>query len=113
MPGFARPRLDDDGIVNRAINAYAAQSGEDPAAVRSQLSGVFAMAPMVASGTGIDPAVVTELAQALSSFVNDPKTLTISLAPKTPVKAQAFADAASDPEKKLTKESLGFSAGNK
>ena len=105
--------LDDDGIVNRAINAYAAQSGEDPAAVRSQLSGVFAMAPMVASGTGIDPAVVTELAQALSSFVNDPKTLTISLAPKTPVKAQAFADAASDPEKKLTKESLGFSAGNK
>jgi hypothetical protein len=105
--------LDDDGIVNRAINAYAAQSGEDPAAVRSQLSGAFAMAPMVASGTGIDPAVVTELAQALSSFVNDPKTLTISLAPKTPVKAQAFADAASDPEKKLTKESLGFSAGNK
>ncbi len=105
--------LDDDGIVDRGINAYAAQSGEDPAAVRSQLSGMFAMAPMVASGTGIDPAVVTELATALSSFVNDPKTLTISLAPKTPIKAQAFVDAASDPEKKLTKESLGFAAGNK
>lgn len=105
--------LDDDGIVDRALNAYAAQSGEDPAAVRSQLSGMFAMAPMFAQGTGIDVAVVTELAQALSSFVTEPKTLTIALAPKTPLKAQAFVDAVEDPSKTLTKESLGFSAGNK
>lgn len=105
--------LDDDGMLDRALNAYAAQSGEDPAAVRSQLSGMFAMAPMFASGTGIDPKVVTELATALSSFVTEPKTLTISLAPKTPIAVQAFADAASDPSKALTKETLGFSAGNK
>lgn len=105
--------LDDDGIVDRAFNAYAAQSGEDPAAVRSQLSGVFAMAPMFASGTGIDATVVTELATALSSFIAEPKTLTISLAPATPLKAQAFVDAASNPANPLTKEALGFSAGNK
>jgi hypothetical protein len=105
--------FDDDGILNRALNAYAAQSGDDPAALRGQLSGMFAMAPMFAQGTGIDVAVVTELASALSSFVSDPKTLTISLAPKAPIKAQAFADAAADPSKKLTKESLGFSAANK
>ncbi len=105
--------LDDDGILDRALNAYAAQSGEDPAAVRGQLSGMFTMAPMFAASTGIDTVVVTELATALSSFVTEPKTLTISLAPKTPIKAQAFADAVSDPSKKLTKESLGFSAGNK
>ena len=105
--------LDDDGIVDRAFNAYAAQSGEDPAAVRGQLSGMFAMAPMFASGTGIDPVVVTELAQALSSFVTEPKTLTITLAPKTPIAAQAFVDAAADPANPLTKDALGFSAGNK
>jgi len=105
--------LDDDGILDRSINAYAAQSGEDPAALRSQLSGMFAMAPMFAAGTGIDPAIVTELATALSSFVTEPKVLTISLAPKAPIKAQAFVDAASDPSKALTKETLGFSAGNK
>lgn len=105
--------LDDDGILDRALNAYAAQSGEDPAAVRGQLSGMFAMAPMLAQGTGIDTPVITELATALSSFVTEPKVLTITLAPKTPLKAQAFVDAASDPAKKLTKESLGFSAGNK
>ncbi|MBU4569457.1 MAG: hypothetical protein KJ833_10905, partial [Alphaproteobacteria bacterium] len=105
--------LDDDGMLDRAINAYAAQSGEDPAAVRSQLSGMFAMAPMFASSTGIDVAVVTELATALSSFVTEPKVLTITLAPKEPIKAQAFVDAASDPAKKLTKETLGFAATNK
>lgn len=105
--------LDDDGILDRSINAYAAQSGEDPAALRSQLSGMFAMAPMFAAGTGIDPAIVTELATALSSFVTEPKVLTISLAPKAPIRAQAFLDAASDPSKALNKETLGFSAGNK
>lgn len=105
--------LDDDGILDRSINAYAAQSGEDPAALRSQLSGMFAMAPMFAAGTGIDTAVVTELATALSSFVTEPKVLTITLAPKAPIKAQAFVDATSDPAKALTKETLGFSAGNK
>ena len=105
--------LDDDGILDRSINAYAAQSGEDPAALRSQLSGMFAMAPMFAAGTGIDPAIVTELATALSSFVTEPKVLTISLAPKAPIRAQAFVDAASDPSKALNKETLGFSAGNK
>lgn len=105
--------LDDDGILNRALNAYAAQSGDDPAAVRAQLSGMINMAPLFASGTGIDTAIVSELAAALSSFVNDPKVLTISVAPKTPIKAQAFVDAASDPSKKVTKEALGFSASNK
>jgi hypothetical protein len=105
--------LDDDGIVDRALNAYAAQSGEDPAAVRGQLSGMFAMAPMFAAGTGVDTKVITELATALSSFVTEPKTLTISLAPATPLKAQAFVDAAADPANPLTKETLGFSAGNK
>ena len=105
--------LDDDGIVDRALNAYAAQSGEDPAAVRGQLSGMFAMAPMFAAGTGVDAKVITELATALSSFVTEPKTLTITLAPATPLKAQAFVDAAADPANPLTKETLGFSAGNK
>ena len=45
--------------------------------------------------------------------MTEPKTLTIALSPKDPIKAQAFVDAASDPSKKLTKEALGFSAANK
>ena len=108
--------FDDNGFFNRALNAYAAQSGEDPAKVRAQISGVMAMAPIAASGIGVDVAVITELATAISSFVQDPKTLTISLAPPTPVTAHAFMEAASnpsDPAMKLDKTKLGFSAGNK
>ncbi|WP_213269169.1 hypothetical protein [Hyphomonas sp.] len=107
--------FDDNGFFNRALNAYAAQSGEDPANVRAQISGVMAMAPMMAGQTGVDVAVVTELASAISSFVQDPKTLTITLAPPAPVTAQSFVDAASnpsDPALKLDKAKLGFSAGN-
>lgn len=106
----------DSGFFNRALNAYAAQSGEDPAQLRAQISGMMAMAPMFASGTGIDTAVVQELAGALSSFVQDPKTLTIGIAPQAPLTAQAFIDAAenpTDPARKLDKAKLGFSAGNK
>lgn len=108
--------FDDNGFFNRALNAYAAQSGEDPANVRAQISGVMAMAPMMAGQTGVDVAVVTELASAISSFVQDPKTLTITLAPPAPVTAQTFVDAASnpsDPALTLDKTKLGFSAGNK
>ncbi|MAN45145.1 MAG: hypothetical protein GYB49_12505 [Alphaproteobacteria bacterium] len=103
--------LDDDGIVDRAFNAYAAQSGEDPQQVRNQMAGMMAMLPMMASGSGIDMELATEASTALSSFITDPKTLTISLKPKTPLKVSTLAEM-EDPSA-LTKESLGFSATNK
>jgi hypothetical protein len=77
--------LKDDGFLNRAINAYAAQSGQDPQELRNQLTGMLAMAPMMAAGSGIDPELLTEASTALSSFVSDPKTLTIKLAPAEPL----------------------------
>ena len=103
--------LDDDGIVNRAFNAYAAQSGEDPQQVRNQMAGMMAMLPMMASGSGIDMELATEASTALSSFITDPKTLTITIKPKTPLKMSTLAEM-EDPSA-LTKESLGFSATNK
>lgn len=103
----------DAGFFNKALNAYATQAGEDPEAVRKSLLLPLAMLPMFAPQAGIDAAVATELATALSGFIQEPKKLTITLAPKTPLKAQAFMEAGSDPAKKLTKESLGFSASNK
>ena len=106
--------LDDDGILDAAINAIATQQGTDPAEFRKSLILPLSMAPMFASQMGIDQPVATELATALTGFLQEPKTLTISFAPKAPLKAQAFMDAAADPtNKKLTKESLGFSASNK
>lgn len=102
--------FDDDGFVDRAFNAYAAQSGQDPQQIRSQAAGMMAMAPMMAAGTGIDPEVISEAATALSSFLTDPKTLTLSLAPAAPLRIADFVEM-EDPSA-LTKTALGFSAKN-
>ncbi|MBU2606626.1 MAG: hypothetical protein KKC43_12140 [Alphaproteobacteria bacterium] len=102
--------LDDDGFVNRAFNAYAAQSGEDPQQLRSQAAGMMAMMPMMAAGAGIDPELASEASAALSSFLTDPKTLTISVAPLMPLRVADFAEM-EDPSA-LTKTALGFSATN-
>jgi len=102
--------LDDDGFLDRALNAYAAQSGQDPQELRNQLTGLLAMAPMMAAGSGIDPALLTEASTALSSFVTNPKTLTLKLAPAEPLAMSTLAEM-EDPSA-LTKEKLGFSAAN-
>lgn len=107
--GFALS-LDDDGIVNRAFNAYAAQSGEDPQQVKNQLVGLMAMAPMMAAGSGVDASLVTEVTGALSSFLTDPKTLTIAVAPQEPLRVSTLANM--DDPSALTKAYLGLSASN-
>jgi hypothetical protein len=105
-----RLAIDDDGFLARGFNAYAAQSGQDPQQLRSQAAGMMAMAPMMAAGSGIDPELATEVATALSSFITDPKTLTLTLAPAKPVRLADFADM-EDPSA-LTKTALGFTAKN-
>jgi len=105
-----RMSLDDDGFVDRAFNAYAAQSGQDPQQLRSQTAGMMAMAPMMAAGAGIDPELAGEAATALSSFLTDPKTLTITLAPAEPLRIADFVEM-EDPSA-LTKTALGFTAKN-
>lgn len=102
--------LADDGFVNRAFNAYAAQSGQDPQQLRSQTAGMMAMAPMMAAGAGIDPELAGEAAAALSSFLTDPKTLTITFAPAAPLRVADLVEM-EDPSA-LTKTALGFSAKN-
>lgn len=102
--------LNDNGIVDRAFNSYAAQSGDDPQELRNQVAGMMAMAPMMMSGSGMDMELLTEASTALSSFITNPQTLTISLKPQTPLKVSELADM-EDPSS-LTKSSLGFSAAN-
>ena len=104
-------KLQDKSIVDRAFNAYAAQSGQDPAQMKGQITTMLAVAPMMAPQAGVDAGIATELAGALSGFLTDPKTLTIALAPATPISGADLA--AIDDPSKLTKEFLGLSASNK
>lgn len=104
-------KIADDSLVDRIFNAVATQQGQDPEAMRKQVAGMMAMAPMFAQQAGVDTAIASELGTAVSSFIQDPKTLTISLKPETPLSAESLT-AMEDPSM-LTKDYLGFSASNK
>lgn len=97
--------LKDDSIVDRIINLSATQSGQDPAELRNQVVMMASMGPMMAAQSGVDPELATELSTAISSFIQKPGTLTISLKPKAPLNAQSF----TSPEQ-ITKGALGLSA---
>ncbi len=103
--------IKDDSLVNRVINAVATQSGQDPEQMKNQVAMGLGMAPMMAQGSGVDMALVTEAATALSNFITDPKTLTFKLAPSEPLSVAALMENP-DPAA-LTKDTLGFSASNK
>lgn len=105
-------KLKDDSFVDRAFNAYAAQSGQDPDQMKNQMGMMMAMAPMMAAQAGVDAGLAQEVTGALSEFLTDPKTLTISMSPETPLTGADLAALADDPTK-LTKEFLGLSASNK
>ncbi|MEL6781072.1 MAG: hypothetical protein AAFO51_01755 [Pseudomonadota bacterium] len=103
-------QFDDNSFVDRMFNLAAAQSGEDPAQLRNQAVMMTSMAPMMAAGAGIDGALATEFAGAISSFLSEPGTLTLKVAPETPLNIGALIESG-DPSS-LTKDSLGFSASN-
>ncbi len=99
--------LVDNSIMDRGFNLAAAQTGQDVEALRAQAQGVMAFLPLAAGESGVDPAILTELAQALSGFISEPGELTIKLDPSEPVSAASFVDPS-----QITKDSLGFSAKN-
>ena len=100
--------IDDDGLVDRVLNAVATQQGQDPEQMRNQVASMAQMAPMMAQNSGVDMQLVSELSTAISSFIKDPGTLTIKVNPEEPLSAETLA-AMEDPSM-LTKEYLGFSA---
>ena len=79
--------------------------------MRAQASQMMGMAPLMAQQAGVDVAIATELGTALSSFIQDPKTLTIMIDPEEPVSMESLSTM-EDPSM-ITKDYLGFSASNK
>lgn len=103
-------RITDDSLVDRVFNAIATQQGQDPEQMRTQVVQMMGMAPLMAPQVGIDPAIASEVGVALASFLQDPKTLTIMVAPEEPISMESIA-AMEDPSM-ITKDYLGFSATN-
>lgn len=100
--------IDDNGLLNRSLNAAATANGQDPAEMKQQLTMGLAMAPMMAGQVeGLDMTLLTDTTTALSKFVSNPGTLTLSLKPKQPLAISAMM-AEPDPAA-YTKDSLGYS----
>jgi hypothetical protein len=100
--------VEDNSMIDRAFNLYAAQSGEDPQQVRNQTVMMMGMAPMMAAQSGVDMELVQEAAGALTSFISDGGTLSFKFDPSTPFTIADFEDPSL-----ITKEALGFSASQK
>lgn len=104
--------IDDEGLVDRAINAAATSQNQDPAQLKSQISMMLGMAPMMAGEIpGLDMALLTDTTGALSKFIADPGTLTISMEPKQPLSVASIIENP-DPAA-YTKDSLGYSVSAK
>ncbi|MGH7123804.1 MAG: hypothetical protein ACREFI_05485, partial [Stellaceae bacterium] len=79
-------RYDDASLADRALKAAALQTNSDPAALRQQ---VMAMVDMRATALGDAPAIAA-IANAVKTFLGDPHSLTIELAPPAPVAFSAL-----------------------
>jgi len=101
----------DNSLVDRLFNLAAAQSGQEVSQVRSQAVMGINMAPMMAAQAGVDAEIVTELATAVSEFLQEPGTLSSGLAPEEPLSIATLSEM-EDPSQ-INKSMLGFSATHK
>jgi hypothetical protein len=81
-------RLIDDSIVERSLAALGTMQGQTPDQVREQAVGLMALGTMM-SPPGPVQALAAEAIAAATSFLEEPGTLRITVAPDEPV---AFAD---------------------
>jgi hypothetical protein len=79
-------RYDDASLAERALKAAAEQANTDPAALRQQL---IAMVDMRGAALGDSPQLAAA-AKAVAAFVGAPHSLTVELAPLTPVAFSAL-----------------------
>lgn len=86
-------RYDDASLANTLIDYYAKQQGTDHAAF---LAGLKAMAPMLLAGVNI-PALNAIVIPALNTFLDDPQSIEIAVAPPAPTSLLVLAAAAANP----------------
>jgi hypothetical protein len=86
-------RYDDASLADRMLKAAALLSNTDPAAFRQQ---VITMVDMRAAALGDSPAISAAVA-AVKTFLGEPHSLTIELAPPAPVAFRALTAASTMP----------------
>jgi hypothetical protein len=106
----ARLRFDDASLVDRLLRAGARQSGTDPAAYRQVIE---AMVRQQASTIGGSTQAISAAGQAVSDFIAAPSSLTIELAPPTPVPLIALKGLSAAPSEAAATLGVTVSANQK
>lgn len=75
-------RFDDSSITNKVLNFVAQQQGADPAQLKEQTKTIIPF--LLASSPIKDEALKKSIAQAVATYLDDPKSLTIRAKPATP-----------------------------
>lgn len=96
--------LTDKSFVNLLLGIGSMFGGGDPAALRNDVVNMLKEMGPDLSKEGVDASVANELMTAVSEFVKRPGSLNIKLKPAEPLALSG------SPDKKLTKQQLGFSA---
>ena len=78
--------LEDQGLLDRAFAASAAQQGLEPEMMRMQAAGMIGLMSAFA-GDAVPPQILAQTQGALMGFVSAGGTLEIELAPQTPISA--------------------------
>ncbi|MCR9128906.1 MAG: hypothetical protein NXI12_05245 [Alphaproteobacteria bacterium] len=76
--------FEDAGLLERGLALFAAQSGVDVATARAQAVGMVALVSMGA-GEALPPAVVAQMSQALTGFIQNGGTIMVAMQPPSPI----------------------------
>jgi len=82
--------FEDAGLLERGLALFAAQSGVDVATARAQAVGMVALVSMGA-GEALPPAVVAQMSQALTGFIQSGGTIAVAVQPETPISLMEMA----------------------
>ena len=86
-------RYDDASLANSLIDYFAKQQGTDHAGF---VTGLKAMVPAMLAGVGI-PALDAIVVPAVNTFLDDPQSLEVAVAPAAPTNLMVLMGAASNP----------------
>jgi hypothetical protein len=96
----ASVRFDDDSLTNKLLEFVANTQGLKPADIANQAK---ALAPMMLAQVVQDQALIKSVSDAVTKFLDDPKSLEITAAPGQPVPFALIAAGAMSAPQELPK----------
>ncbi len=101
--------LEDKSIVERSLKLASEMTGQSETSLKKQLK-IATIGASLFAPSELEGAIISELGEAFSDFIDNGGTLTVSLSPPTPLSVKTLAEAR---ENNLNPKDIGFSASVK